>query len=119
MHIGFRLGLAAAAVALMGTAPARGTLHISSHLPQAAQVIIDGRQRVHAPATGEASVPMTAGRHSIHVDARGVGYTTMFNATPETLFQHHGRGYWCINLLAGSIQVYSRAECAEDVLDRG
>jgi hypothetical protein len=119
MHIGFRLGLAAAAVILMGSTPVRGTLHISSHLPQAAEVIIDGHHAVHAPATGEVSAPIAAGRHSIRVNARGVGYSTVFNATPENLFQHHGRGYWCINLLAGSIQAYSRAECAQDVLDRG
>jgi hypothetical protein len=119
MRIAFRLALAGAAVVMMGSTPARGTLHISSHLPQAAQVVIDGHQALRAPATGEVSVPLTAGRHSVRVNARGVGYSTVFNATPETLFQHGGRGYWCINLLAGSIQVYSRAECAEDVLDRG
>jgi hypothetical protein len=116
------LGLVAC-VALGAQAVAAGTptvLHISSHLPKAAEVSLDGKPAVRAPGYGSTTVPTAAGHHLLKVvTAAGVTYQSALELKPGALMTWKGRGYWCVNLLERSLEVYSTEDCEEDVTDAG
>jgi hypothetical protein len=110
------LALAGAA----GAAPGGPVLHISSHLPAAAKVSVDGRPVVVAPGYGSVETPIAAGPHVLAVTAPGgVAYRRPLNLRPQILMHWHGRAYWCVNLLREGVEPYSRDECQEDVTDAG
>jgi hypothetical protein len=116
------LGLAVSA-ALAAQAVAAGTptvLHISSHLPKAASVSLDGKPAVRAPGYGSTTVPAAAGHHVLKVvTAAGVTYQAPLDLKPDALMTWKGRGYWCVNLLERSLETYSTENCEEDVTDAG
>ena len=98
----------------------RTVLHISSHLARKAQVAVDGGRAVTAPGEGSTVVAITAGRHVLKVTtASGAVYQADLNLKPETLMTWKGKGYWCVNLLERSVEVYSIENCEEDVTDAG
>ena len=110
------MALASAAVSA-GRGP---VLHISSHLPTAARVSIDGRPPVTAPGEGQVETPITPGTHSLKVTGdHGVSYQGRLALDPAQIMRWHGRGYWCVNLLDHGLQPYSRDECEMDVTDAG
>ncbi|MFI4976893.1 MAG: hypothetical protein ACHP84_20355 [Caulobacterales bacterium] len=115
--------LAAVALLLASAAAARPApptvLHISSHLPSAAQVSIDGRAPVTAPGYGSVVAPITAGAHMLKISAPGVSYQEGLKLDPANLMRWHGRAYWCVNLLESQLEPYSRSDCREDVTDAG
>jgi hypothetical protein len=95
-------------------------LHISSHLARTARVSLDGARAVAAPGYGSASLPARAGRHVLRiVTAAGASYQSPLDLKPAILMTWRGKGYWCVNLLERSLQVYSRNECEEEVTDAG
>jgi hypothetical protein len=53
------------------------------------------------------------------VTATGVTYQTAFDLKPENLVTWKGKGYWCVNLLERSVDLYSTENCEEDVTDAG
>jgi hypothetical protein len=109
---------ALAAQAVAASAPT--VLHISSHLAKAAKVSLDGKPAVRAPGYGSTTVPVTVGHHVLNVvTAAGVSYQGKLDLRPETLMTWKGRGYWCVNLLERSVDVYSTENCEEDVTDAG
>ena len=120
-----RLVLAATILAaLTSTAQGRaapGTwLHISSHLPGAAKVSIDGAPAVTAPGEGQVDAKLGAGHHTLKVTAaQGVAYVGVLDLSPSALFTFHGKSYWCVNLLDKSLEPYSKDECQEEVSYRG
>jgi hypothetical protein len=112
------------ATALAGAALARGAaptlLHVSSHLPHRATVWVDSGKAVSAPGEGSTSVPITAGHHLLKVrTSTGVTYQADLELKPEALMTWKGHGYWCVNLLERSVDVYSTENCEEDVTDAG
>ena len=116
------LGLAASA-ALAAHAVAANVptvLHISSHLPKAAKASLDGKPAVRAPGYGSTIVAVSAGHHVLKVvTATGVTYQTAFDLKRENLMTWRGKGYWCVNLLEHSVDLYSPENCNEDVADAG
>ena len=116
------LGLTACA-ALAGAAMAAGpptVLHISSHLPKAARVSLDGKPAIAAPGYGSTNTPAMAGHHMLKVvTAAGVTYQLGLDLNPAALMTWKGKGYWCVNLLERSFEVYSTEDCQEEVTDAG
>ena len=116
------LGLAAAA-ALAGQAFAAGAptmLHISSHLPKSAKASLDGKPAISAPGEGSTNTPVTAGHHVLKiVTSTGATYQATLDLKPAALMTWKGRGYWCVNLLGHSLEVYSTEDCQEEVTDAG
>ena len=114
--------MAAVGLGLAGPAWA-GTptlLHISSHLPKAAKASLDGGKPVTAPGYGSTVVAVAAGSHVLKVTtAAGATYQTTLDLKPAALMRWKGKGYWCVNLLEGSAEVYSTEDCQEDVTDAG
>ena len=109
-------GLAAQAVA----ARLPTVLHISSHLPKAARASLDGKPAVRAPGYGSTTVAVAAGHHVLKVvTASGAAYQAALDLKPEALMTWRGKGYWCVNLLERSLEVYSTENCEEDVTDAG
>jgi hypothetical protein len=110
-----------AAVTLASTAMAEPTLlHIASHLPKAAKASLDGGKAIVAPGEGSAVVAVTAGHHVIKVTtSTGATYQATLVLKPEALMRWKGKGYWCVNLLEHSLEVYSTEDCEEDVTDAG
>jgi hypothetical protein len=110
-----------AALAAASTAVAEPTvLHISSHLPKAAKASLDGGKPVSAPGYGSTVVAVAAGLHVLKVvTATGATYQTRLDLKPAALMRWKGKGYWCVNLLEHSLQVYSTEDCDEDVTDAG
>jgi len=103
---------------LAATAPT--LLHISSHLPKAAKASLDGGKVVTAPGYGSTLVAVTAGSHVLKVTtSTGATYQTTLLLKPEALMKSKGKGYWCVNLLEHSVEVYSTEDCEEDVTDAG
>lgn len=95
-------------------------LHISSHLPKAAKASLDGSKAVTAPGYGSTVVAVTAGSHVLKVTtSTGATYQTTLDLKRDALMKWKGRGYWCVNLLEHSLQVYSTEDCEEDVTDAG
>lgn len=116
------LGLAAgAALAAQAAGAATPTvLHVSSHLPKAARVSLDGKPAVAAPGYGSTNTPATAGHHTLKiVTATGASYQAPLELKPAQLMTWKGRGYWCVNLLERSFEVYSAEDCQEEVTDAG
>jgi hypothetical protein len=116
--------LAMAACAAVSTqAPAASVptvLHISSHLPKAARASLDGRAAVRAPGYGSTNVAVAAGHHVLKIiTATGATYQAALDLKPAALMTWKGRGYWCVNLLERSVDVYSTENCEEDVTDAG
>jgi len=110
--------LVCGAVAAKGAEPT--VLHISSHLPKRATVTIDAGKPIEAPGYGSTAVAIAAGRHVLSVKtAAGVSYKADLDLKPAALMRWKGRGYWCVNLLEGSVDVYSTEDCEEDVTDAG
>jgi hypothetical protein len=101
--------------------PAAGyVLYVSSHLAEAAKVSIDGAAPVTAPGYGSTPTRITAGKHTLAVTSKeGVNYKGELTLDPANLFDFQGKRYWCVNLLETELQPYSKAECQEDVSDRG
>jgi len=113
------IGLAAA-LAAPALAGAPTLLHVASHLPHAATVWVDAGKPVSAPGEGSTSVAIAAGHHVLKVrTATGVTYTADLQLKPEALMTWKGHGYWCVNLLEHSLEVYSTEDCEEDVTDAG
>ena len=115
-----------AAIGVMAAASASwaagGTtvLHIASHLPKAAKASLDGGKAVTVPGDGSAVVPVSAGSHVLKVTtSTGVTYQTTLNLKPAALMKWKAKGYWCVNLLEHSLDVYSAEDCEEDVEDAG
>jgi hypothetical protein len=103
-----------------GAATAPTVLHIDSHLPKAAKAWLDGGKPIVAPGEGGTVVPVSAGTHVLKVTtAAGVTYQTTLDLKPANLMKWRGRGYWCVNLLERSLEVYSTEDCEEDVTDAG
>jgi hypothetical protein len=95
-------------------------LHVSSHLPKAAKASLDGKLAVNAPGYGSTNIPAAAGRHVLKiVTAAGAAYQTTLDLKPAQLMTWEGRGYWCVNLLERSLEVYSAEDCQEEVTDAG
>jgi len=95
-------------------------LHISSHLPKAAKVSLDGKPAIAAPGYGSTKIAAAAGPHVLKVvTAAGATYQANLSLKPEQLMTWKGRGYWCVNLLEHSLEVYSAEDCEEDVTDAG
>jgi hypothetical protein len=118
--IGLGAGFALAAAQASGAGTAPTVLHISSHLPKAAKASLDGRPVISAPGYGSTNIPATAGRHVLKiVTAAGVTYQTTLDLKPAALMTWKGRGYWCVNLLERSLEVYSTEDCQEEVTDAG
>ena len=44
---------------------------------------------------------------------------TTLDLKPVNLMTWKGKGYWCVNLLETSVEVYSTEDCEEDVEDAG
>ncbi len=116
------LGLASCA-ALSTQALAAGAptvLHISSHLPKTAKASLDGKPAIAAPGAGSVNTAVTAGHHVLKiVTAAGATYQTTLDLKPAALMSWKGRGYWCVNLLEHSLEVYSTEDCQEEVTDAG
>jgi len=114
------ISAALTALAASAATPPPNVLHISSHLEHDAQASLDGAPAVVAPGYGSTNVPATAGHHVLKVTtAAGVSYQTQLDLKPATLMRWHGKGYWCVNLLDRSLDVYSKADCREEVTDAG
>ncbi|HVN01110.1 MAG TPA: hypothetical protein VMT68_12945 [Caulobacteraceae bacterium] len=115
------LPVTAFALAMTSMAAAPPTLlHVSSHLPKAAKVSLDGGKPVRAPGYGSTVIPAAAGHHVLKVvTATGVTYQSALDLTTEQLFKWRGKGYWCVNLMERSFEVYSAENCNEDVADAG
>jgi len=95
-------------------------LHIASHLPKSAKASLDGGMPVVAPGEGSTVVAVAAGSHVLKVTtATGVTYQSTLVLKPEALMKWKGKGYWCVNLLEHSLEVYSTEDCEEDVTDAG
>ena len=95
-------------------------LHIASHLPKAATASLDGGKPVTAPGDGATVVPVSAGSHVLKVTtSTGVTYQTTLDLKPAALMKWKGKGYWCVNSLDHSLEVYSTEDCEEDVVDAG
>ena len=110
----------AATLAASGALAAPTLLHIGSHLPKAAKASLDGARPVTAPYDGSVVVAVAAGSHVLKVTtAAGVTYSTTLNLKPAALMKWRGKGYWCVNLLDTSLEVYSTEDCEEDVTDAG
>ncbi len=110
--------LAAGSAAAAGAAPT--LLHISTHLPKAAKASLDGGKPVTAPGEGSTVVAVTAGSHVLKVTtSAGVTYQTTLDLKTAALMRWKGKGYWCVNLLEHSAEVYSTEDCEEDVTDAG
>ena len=118
-HLGWTLAAAAAFAASAAIAEPT-VLHIASHLPKAAKASLDGGKAVSAPGEGSTLVPVTAGSHVLKVvTSTGVTYQTTLNLKSGALLHWRGKGYWCVNLLENSVEVYSTEDCEEDVEDAG
>ena len=119
--LGTVAGLAGALAASAGAAAGSPTLlHISSHLPKAAKASLDGGKPMTAPGEGSTVVAVAAGSHVLKVvTATGVTYQTTLDLKTAALMRWKGKGYWCVNLLEHSVQVYSAEDCEEDVTDAG
>jgi hypothetical protein len=116
------LGLSAcAALATQALAAGAPTvLHVSSHLTKTAKVSLDGKPPVSAPGAGSVNTPVTAGQHVLSVvTATGAAYQTKLDLKPAALMTWKRRGYWCVNLLEHSLEVYSTEDCEEEVTDAG
>lgn len=116
------MGLAAcAALAAQALAASTPTvLHVSSHLSKAAKVSLDGKAAIAAPGYGSTNTPVAAGHHVLRVvTAAGVSYQLGLELKPDQLMTWKGRGYWCVNLLERSLEVYSAEDCQEEVTDAG
>ena len=112
--------LALAAVSAAEGATLRTVLHISSHLPKAAEASLDGGKPVRAPGEGSVNVPVTAGHHTLTVTtATGATYKTDLDLKGADLMTLRRKGYWCVNLLDTSLEVYSHDDCQEEVTDAG
>ena len=111
----------AAAAFAASTVMAEPTLlHISSHLPKAAKASLDGGKPVTAPGEGSVVVAAGAGSHTLSVTtSTGHTYKSPLDLKPAALMRWKGKGYWCVNLLDSSIEVYSTEDCQEDVTDAG
>jgi hypothetical protein len=111
-------GLAMAAAT--GAATPHTLLHIASHLPKAAKASLDGAKPVVAPGEGSTVIAVAAGAHVLKVTtATGVTYQTTLDLKSAALMKWKGKGYWCVNLLQHSVEVYSTENCQEDVTDAG
>ena len=121
MRIAILAMAACAAVSTQAVAASVPTvLHISSHQPKAAKASLDGKPAIRAPGEGSTNVPAAAGRHVLKiVTAAGVTYQTTLDLKPAQLMTWKGRGYWCVNLLERSLEVYSAEDCEEEVTDAG
>jgi hypothetical protein len=118
--IGLGAGLALLAAQAAGAGAVPTVLHISSHLPKAAKASLDGKPAISAPGEGSANTSVTAGRHVLKiVTAAGATYTATLDLKPAALMTWKGRGYWCVNLLEHSLEVYSTEDCQEEVTDAG
>ncbi|HWF78431.1 MAG TPA: hypothetical protein VN694_14795 [Caulobacteraceae bacterium] len=109
------------ALAAQAVAAATPTvLHISSHLPKTAKASLDGKPAVAAPGYGSTNTPAAAGHHTLKiVTATGAAYQAALELKPAQLMTWKGRGYWCVNLLEHSFEVYSAEDCQEEVSDAG
>ncbi|HLY77769.1 MAG TPA: hypothetical protein VKQ70_00230 [Caulobacteraceae bacterium] len=95
-------------------------LHIASHLPKAAKASLDGGKAIVAPSYGSVVVAVAAGSHVLKVTtATGAIYQTTLALKPAALMTWKGKGYWCVNLLEHSLEVYSTEDCEEDLTDAG
>jgi hypothetical protein len=112
---------AAAAVFAASAAMAEPTLlHIASHLPKAAKASLDGGKAVVVRGEGSVVVAASAGSHTLSVTtATGHTYKSPLDLKPAALMRWKGKGYWCVNLLESSVEVYSTEDCEEDVTDAG
>lgn len=111
---------ACAASALAAPAAPPTLLHISSHLSHAARVSLDAAAPVRAPGYGSVSVRAGAGHHTLKVvTSTGATYSQALDLDAAQLFRWRGKGYWCVNLLETSLEVYSAEDCNEDVADAG
>jgi len=109
---------AAATQALAAGVPT--VLHVSSHLPKAAKASLDGMPAVNAPGYGSTNIAATSGQHVLKiVTAAGVTYQATLDLKAAQLMTWKGRGYWCVNLLGRSLEVYSAEDCQEEVTDAG
>jgi hypothetical protein len=118
-----RLGTITAAMALLAASAAMAettVLHIASHLSKNAKASLDGGKPVVAPGEGSTLVAASAGSHVLKVvTSTGATYQTTLNLKSAALLHWKGKGYWCVNLLEHSLEVYSTEDCEEDVEDAG
>src|ERR1700722_11315073 len=110
-----------AALAAASAAMAEPTfLHIASHLPKPARGAVAASKAGAAPGEGSVVVAVAAGQHVLKVvTATGATYQAKLELKPAALMRWKGKGYWCVNLLEHSLEVYSTEDCAEDVTDAG
>jgi hypothetical protein len=111
---------ALAMAAASGAVTSPTLLHISSHLPKPAKASLDGAEPVVAPGEGSTVIAVAAGAHVLKVTTwAGVTYQTTLDLKSAALMKWKGKGYWCVNLLEHSLEVYSTENCEEDVTDAG
>jgi len=114
------LAVCAAAATQAFAAGVPSVLHISSHLPKVAKASLDGKPAVSAPGDGSTNIPAAAGRHVLKVTtSTGVTYQQTLDLKTANLMRWKGKGYWCVNLLEHSLEVYSTEDCQEEVTDAG
>lgn len=100
--------------------PAPTLLHISSHLAHQARASLDGAAAVSVPGYGSTNVPVAAGTHALKITtSAGATYATPLDLKVAALMRWHGKGYWCVNLLAHALEIYSTEDCEEEVTDAG
>jgi hypothetical protein len=118
-HLGWTLA-AVAAFAGSAAMAAPTVLHIASHLTKPGKASLDGGKAVIVPVDGSTLVAATAGSHVLKVTtATGVTYQQTLDLKTAKLLHWKGKGYWCVNLLESSLEVYSTEDCQEDVEDAG
>jgi hypothetical protein len=117
-HLGWTLA-AVAAFAASAAAAEPTVLHIASHLTKPAKATLDTGKPVTVPVDGSTVVAVVAGSHVLKVTAPGVSYHQALDLKTAKLLQWKGKGYWCVNLLENSVEVYSTEDCQEDVEDAG
>ena len=116
----FGLAICSALAAQAVAAATPTVLHISSHLPKSARASLDGKPPIAAPGYGSTNTPAAAGHHVLKiVTATGAAYQAPLELTSAQLMTWKGRGYWCVNLLEHSFEVYSAEDCEEEVTDAG
>ena len=106
------------------TPPPQAYLHISSHLTRNAWVHLSWGANATVPRQGFVDVRIPAGAQgtpfTMTVTAPGIApYTAHGTLPPGRRALVYGKHYWCVNLLAASMETYTDDECEMDVADQG
>ena len=68
----------------------------------------------------QSATAVSAGATTVdEASATGVSYHQTLDLKTAKLLHWKGKGYWCVNLLESSLEIYSTEDCQEDVEDAG